>query len=653
VELRQKTEIANKDADIRAMQRRVQDLEVFRVELEIRRNEVNQLNRDLAQNRRRLQEAESRKAELEIHQRSMSSAKVIEAKALKRQLDEVLVSKRELETAQETLAEKCTMLEQMNKTLEIENKHMLSQLSKLVVQNQELMTQNMDSKDRFHEEEKQFQEKLKEVENEKQRLGGKLEQLEAEKNKKKKSFFSKIRGKLKGGKQGGNKTDGGGSISSTSQSDRLTVGSASLSASHPSLMRQESNLLGVPEEYVGSQPGMRASISYGPTEHSTRTTNDGYLSPEREAPRSRYSIATATPSDRGYRSDVLVSMGDFLIESDKTPRSRKKYVEETLNSMQTPYRERGATVGSGTPVQELMPRRELYPGESPPSFLMSPRRKITDPGTYLSGNKTQTSTSGRLPRESSAGALLSAQKRSPKARRRMQSSDALLGGQVLAPFVQETVFDEDDPRRTEKSRTLPRRRQKTTEAMLGLEDMESEGLRSASSQERLPVDDVPPDEPNPNSALQSTHRSHAQATLAALQPPTPLAAQGANSGDVRQASAASSDADSGFAPPPQLSPSTNQNHRTPRFQSPVGDDMRRPTYQSTPMRPQRPDARSSSEEEVILTHTSSGVDLVASNSSSNRSITDKGGIRPPSPQTDNPANETGMDASGWYEYGCV
>jgi hypothetical protein len=252
----------------------------------------------------------------------MSSAKVIEAKALKRQLDEVLVSKRELETAQETLAEKCTMLEQMNKTLEIENKHMLSQLSKLVVQNQELMTQNMDSKDRFHEEEKQFQEKLKEVENEKQRLGGKLEQLEAEKNKKKKSFFSKIRGKLKGGKQGGNKTDGGGSISSTSQSDRLTVGSASLSASHPSLMRQESNLLGVPEEYVGSQPGMRASISYGPTEHSTRTTNDGYLSPEREAPRSRYSIATATPSDRGYRSDVLVSMGDFLIESDKTPRSR-------------------------------------------------------------------------------------------------------------------------------------------------------------------------------------------------------------------------------------------------------------------------------------------------------------------------------------------
>ena len=139
------------------MQRRVQDLEVFRVELEIRRNEVNQLNRDLAQNRRRLQEAESRKAELEIYQRSMSSAKTIEAKSLKRQLEDVLVSKRELETAQETLVEKCSMLEQMNKTLELENKHMLAQLSKLVVQNQDLMTQNMDSKDRFHEEEKQFQ----------------------------------------------------------------------------------------------------------------------------------------------------------------------------------------------------------------------------------------------------------------------------------------------------------------------------------------------------------------------------------------------------------------------------------------------------------------------------------------------------------------
>ena len=335
---------------------------------------------------------------------------------------------------------------------------------------------------------------------------------------------------------------------------------------------------------------------------------------------------------------------------------QKQYVEETLHSMQTPYRERGATVGSGRPIQELIPRRELYPGESPPSFLATPRRKTNDPGMYLpaSANRGQNSSLGRLPREISAGALLSGQRRSPKARRRMQSTDALLGGQVVSPSLQENelhVFDDDDLR-TEKNRTLPRRRQKTAEAMLGLEDMESQGLRNTTSQEQLPLDGVPSDEPNLKGGTSSSYRSQAQATLVAWQPSNQPAAQGTNSGDVRQASAASSDADSGFAPPPQLSPSANQN-RSPRFQSPVGDDMRRPTYQSTPMRPQHPDARSSSEEEAILTHASSGVDLVASNSSSNRSITDKGGIRPPSPQTNNTTNEAGMDASGWYEYGCV
>lgn len=129
------------------------------MEVEIRRNEVNQLNRELVHCRRRLQEAESRKAEWEIHQHSMSSAKVAEAKSLKlkRQLEEVLGINHELENAQDTLVEKCSMLDQMNKTLEQENRHLLAQLSSLVVQNRDLMTQTMDSKDRFHEEEKQFQ----------------------------------------------------------------------------------------------------------------------------------------------------------------------------------------------------------------------------------------------------------------------------------------------------------------------------------------------------------------------------------------------------------------------------------------------------------------------------------------------------------------
>lgn len=108
----------------------------------------------------------------------------------------------------------------------------------------------------------------------------------------------------------------------------LAVGSVTSSESNPSLGRQSVSYGGLPDaghgpQQVGSQPGMRASISYGPAERSTRTANDGYLSPPGDAPRSRYSIATATPSDRAKPIDItMVSMDDFLRESDRTPRSR-------------------------------------------------------------------------------------------------------------------------------------------------------------------------------------------------------------------------------------------------------------------------------------------------------------------------------------------
>lgn len=326
-------------------------------------------------------------------------------------------------------------------------------------------------------------------------------------------------------------------------------------------------------------------------------------------------------------------------------------MEEALNSLQTPFRERGITIASSAPLNELVPRREMYPGESPPSFLASPRRKTTDPGTY-GPSRGRTSPLGRLPSENSADALFSGQRRSPKARRRMQSTDALLGARVLSPPLQENdeQLYEEESELPEKSRTLPRRHsQKTAEAMLGLEELRSPGLRKAVSQERLPSDGAPSEETDLKGDSSPVHRSQARATLVVMQPSTRPAAQGANSGDARKVSA-SSDGDSGFGPPTQFSLSHQPGK--PRLQSPVGEDIRLPVYQSTPMRPQQGDVRSSSEEEA-LTNASSGVDLAASNSSSNRSITDRGGVQPPTSPTNKTGNETGMDASGWYEYGCV
>ena len=319
-------------------------------------------------------------------------------------------------------------------------------------------------------------------------------------------------------------------------------------------------------------------------------------------------------------------------------------MEDTLSSLQSPYRSRGATVASATPTNELMPRREMYVGESPPSFLATPPGRTSDGGTYLSSsaNQGRTSPLGRMRREQNSDILLNTKRRSPKARRRMQSSDALLGGGIHSPplSLQETedCFSEEDGMSLEKSTTLPRRHKKTAEAMLGLLEPHSQGLRKASSQERLPSDGAPSDDTLvKRDATSPVHRSQARATLVVVQPPARPAAQGASNGDSRQVSTGSGDADSGFA-----APSTHL--------SPVGNDIRAPTYQSTPMRPKH-DVRSSSEEEA-LTNASSGVDLIVSNSSSNRSIADKGRVQSPT-SPNKTTNETSMDVSGWFEYGTV
>ena len=77
-------------------------------------------------------------------------------KSLRRQVDEMCQINHELETIQDTLTEKCTMLDQMNKTLEQENKHLLAQLSSLVIQNRDLMARNIESNDKYHVGEIQF-----------------------------------------------------------------------------------------------------------------------------------------------------------------------------------------------------------------------------------------------------------------------------------------------------------------------------------------------------------------------------------------------------------------------------------------------------------------------------------------------------------------
>eukprot|EP00118_Oscarella_pearsei_P004979 m.22136 g.22136 ORF g.22136 m.22136 type:complete len:1449 (+) comp28286_c0_seq4:324-4670(+) len=669
VEMKRKAEVTTRDAEIRSLQRQLQDLEIFRVEVEIRRNEVSQLNRELAQLRRRMHEAESARTEIEVRQHSVSSAKMAEVKSLRRQLDELCQINHDLETIQDTMTEKCIMLDQMNKTLEQENKHLLAQLSSLVLQNRDLMARNIESNDKYHVGEKQFHERLTGLVSEKQRLRDKLEALEAEKNRKKKGFFSRMKGKFKAKhSRSEDKPPGTTTIDGVS---RITT-----SESTTSLGNRAVSFSTLPDAGLADQPqGTRASIAYGQmaSADSSGRQHGELLSPISGdgSARSRYSIATARPTDRSSGGggaspyDHVLALEDFLKESNKTPNSRRRYIEEMLSTLQTPYRDRSASGGGGTDgnvgagKDEIFPRRELMPGESPPSFLkISPQKKRSADGSAASRTlSSPVSPPGTLQREHSSDALMLTAVDRPKARRRMQSTDALLGGRSsFTPPRLEPVPLSDDDGSAPVKRTVPRerRRARTMDSAQWAAELKSPTRKSVgsggiASQERQPSDGAPAEETVMEEKQQRSdggespmHRSQARATLASVSTPkgaVHLRHPGVvrSTSDPRRRSGGSSDNDSGIAP--------SANRAAARMSSPVGSVGMQPVYQSTPIR--KADERPKSDVRV----SSSEDDIGGKRSPDGGNKEDAAGK---AEQVTSPVkSESGMDNSGWYEYGCV
>ncbi|MEQ2313557.1 hypothetical protein AMECASPLE_003179 [Ameca splendens] len=80
----------------------------------------------------------------------------------------------ELDISSTKLSNQCELLNQLKGNLEEENRHLISQIETLMLQNRTLLEQNMESKDLFHVEERQYIDKLNDLRRQKEKLEEKI-----------------------------------------------------------------------------------------------------------------------------------------------------------------------------------------------------------------------------------------------------------------------------------------------------------------------------------------------------------------------------------------------------------------------------------------------------------------------------------------------
>uniref|UniRef100_A0A3P9JUU9 Coiled-coil domain containing 88Aa n=1 Tax=Oryzias latipes TaxID=8090 RepID=A0A3P9JUU9_ORYLA len=109
-------------------------------------------------------------------------------KQLKTQMNEIKLEKtwleadfsklktelQQLDITSMKLSNQCELLSQLKENLDEENRHLLSQIKTLMLQNRTLLEQNMESKDLFHVEERQYIDKLNDLRRQKEKLEEKI-----------------------------------------------------------------------------------------------------------------------------------------------------------------------------------------------------------------------------------------------------------------------------------------------------------------------------------------------------------------------------------------------------------------------------------------------------------------------------------------------
>ncbi|XP_065919238.1 girdin-like isoform X2 [Dysidea avara] len=224
----------------------------------------------------------------------------------------------ELEAQNNKLSDRVEMQEQLIRTLEEENKQLLQQTNKLLAQNQELLLKTLETKDQCLEEEKLYSDKLGELEQEKLRLAQQVQshqrqvlEVEIEKlrrNQKKKGVLKRSLRRIKGRfKAGGTK------VLENPESSGVTT-----TTSNSSISPSTSTRFSVLPDPLGSP---HSSSSKNSDADMMGAVHNVEVSPKGR--RNTYSSGNASL----LHSDSVMTLEDFLMESNKTPKSRRKYVE--------------------------------------------------------------------------------------------------------------------------------------------------------------------------------------------------------------------------------------------------------------------------------------------------------------------------------------
>ncbi|KAJ8781202.1 hypothetical protein J1605_011186 [Eschrichtius robustus] len=106
--------------------------------------------------------------------KSLLNSSRLEQTRLEAEFSKLKEQYQQLDITSTKLNNQCELLSQLKGNLEEENRHLLDQIQTLMLQNRTLLEQNMESKDLFHVEQRQYIDKLNELRRQKEKLEEKI-----------------------------------------------------------------------------------------------------------------------------------------------------------------------------------------------------------------------------------------------------------------------------------------------------------------------------------------------------------------------------------------------------------------------------------------------------------------------------------------------
>jgi hypothetical protein len=310
----------------------------------------------------------------------------------------------EMEASNIRLQDRFNMSEQLNRTLEEENKTLLQQVNKLLEQNQAMLMKTLESKDAYFEEERTFKNRVDALESQRARLQQELEIKKKEaamrelelyrKQQKKPGLFKRSIQKLK-----------------AKVSHRQSVQSSQLGTDGFPQSRSNTFMSSGPygshkDSNASSDEQQSLSSSTGPSETDLRdphlfvpAMNSSPRTPGREKSLSlpRGTSSGFTPGfPSSTKSADVMTLEDFLTESDRTPKSKRKYIE--MSKAMLSYTPGQKSTGANTSQRSQTSHTSLR-------SVLEPRSEVVEIPEFLRTGGSPGQKSGRLRAASDAREL--------------------------------------------------------------------------------------------------------------------------------------------------------------------------------------------------------------------------------------------------------